>query len=886
MTTERPKVVRWNLSSVEKEKHVSDKASPTDRDSTTSDSNSDGAPIKHIVVQHGAAGNSQTYDGPNKQPPVPSNMLDTSQTSKWSTQTSKWSTGTYAKTYGLDSGRTFGSPSDTNLEDSTPFDLPPPPPALGGAGLTEMRTEEDLTERDLDEVEDLAAELAQELMAMDQAMDQGAVTNSLRSSVTSTVPPPTTLGPQVTTMTFSDQTLATARTMAGTILSHVDARVEAVRFQYHFDEDIYTMMIFLKWNSYGFFYSIFIFLCQMVILSLVLVDLIDDDGANIEGSKLGVNADGRADGSKLNVPVDIETQVAVTQVIALVLVVVTLNDLHVSIGAAALGWKPPFVFESSETGVTLWKWWMSTVLRFIEGCYLITVSFILLVQSTTILDIFLNFAALAFVSELDNLAFTMAAFGFVGRPLRDQAKSLKNKEAPQVQRAHWIKPIVVVLLIAGLCMGWSVIHRRQRDDYYLQKFLESTTCRHVWVDLGEEVYVLPRGVDLTTVLGKAPPRILGTRFNTSSPPDIRYAYFSGDYYAQFDSLIGKRPVYYERDDAHPSSGMFYYCTDINAWVFTIQAFAEATGVNAIPEELRADCGDGLGWLLASPRTDATVLNEAPTTGWVAWTGKIETVKSLAIRCLECTRDVNCGGNRGVCDQDTNTCICDDGFEGPLCNIDTPCSPLIVFTDKNEEYGPYHLETQRAYDRPIYVRNATLENRPGRDFEVVIYTGRRWYDIYLTTDLTRRYGLFGFDSDIELTLVERQAYWLNLFVTNAEWYSEITETTDPIGSLQWFQIAESRSRGSYAPFGFSYRVARRFECLSINCAIREICGDPGTGNQCVEDQPLQVNSSNAYLLNGTQVMGGDCQCSDDFEGHFCEYTNRSSSAPSTIADGEL
>jgi hypothetical protein len=76
-------------------------------------------------------------------------------------------------------------------------------------------------------------------------------------------------------------------------------------------------------------------------------------------------------------------------------------------------------------------------------------------------------------------------------------------------------------------------------------------------------------VRVTKVKGSRRP--LSPTFNSSNPPDLHYAYFSGLYEASFTERRNDRPIYYEQGQEalgkDVTAGMFYYCEKENAWVF-------------------------------------------------------------------------------------------------------------------------------------------------------------------------------------------------------------------------------------------------------------------------------------------------------------------------------
>lgn len=68
------------------------------------------------------------------------------------------------------------------------------------------------------------------------------------------------------------------------------------------------------------------------------------------------------------------------------------------------------------------KFKFANCLRLIEGCLSTTASFILIVQADDVIEMFINFAALEFVVNLDNLAFALAEHGLISDRLQDAAQ--------------------------------------------------------------------------------------------------------------------------------------------------------------------------------------------------------------------------------------------------------------------------------------------------------------------------------------------------------------------------------------------------------------------------------------------------------------------------------
>ena len=60
---------------------------------------------------------------------------------------------------------------------------------------------------------------------------------------------------------------------------------------------------------------------------------------------------------------------------------------------------------------TEWKFTLAFLLRFVDGLYSLIINFVLLLISDEVLSLFLNFAALAFLQSIDDVAFRLAKEG-------------------------------------------------------------------------------------------------------------------------------------------------------------------------------------------------------------------------------------------------------------------------------------------------------------------------------------------------------------------------------------------------------------------------------------------------------------------------------------------
>ena len=249
-------------------------------------------------------------------------------------------------------------------------------------------------------------------------------------------------------------------------------------------DDVYSMLFIANWRSFAFWYAFFVFTLQLLILFLVGWDLLKD-------------YPNEQDENKLNVPAIVDFwQVAAAQGLAILIAVVNQDDITITLILVAVGISPPFrkalpsLQGKYPGGATQFQFWLANFLRLSEGLLVVVVSFFFIVQADNVLDIFLNFAAIEFVAELDNLGHRIAAEGWIGNPIKDLAKNLKDTTLPAKKaQQKWtcnVNRILLLVLLLVLYVCWGVLERWQT----LGQFLEQNACKTLRIGFGDEVSVL------------------------------------------------------------------------------------------------------------------------------------------------------------------------------------------------------------------------------------------------------------------------------------------------------------------------------------------------------------------------------------------------------------
>ena len=320
------------------------------------------------------------------------------------------------------------------------------------------------------------------------------------------------------------------------------------------------------------------------------------------------------------------------------------------------------------------RWYASNALRLLEGCSSFVGIFILIVRSETVLDVLLNFTAINFVSQLDNLIFLFAKWGYFGpfvqsdacHPICDEANFsfLKTLTRPD----HWNDrdflcglTLRVLLPIVAL-VAWAAVIAKQNNGHFLSP--------EIYAQMGDET-------DLT----------LGT--------------YSGIYVrSSRRDQKSRRFRYVSRD----GRGEFVYCDSINSWVFR--------------DPLRPKEGNKCGWWVMSEKSDSFDLLSMSASEWYLKDSfNIKTPMDWMYLAA-----YNSKFKRGG--------VCSDGKRyGLSCEFSDPCRTLTI--DRNTDLfghgqrvfpSEYDLVSGlEIYHRPVYVGQA----REYAELDVILFTGRRW-----------------------------------------------------------------------------------------------------------------------------------------------------------------
>jgi hypothetical protein len=392
---------------------------------------------------------------------------------------------------------------------------------------------------------------------------------------------------------------------------------EEEKNEYEMEQDVFTF-VFVYGPSYLFFYSLGVIAMQMLIIGLFYWDLLrDPDGVN-----------------KMNVPLRVDLQVRMAQFLALPLSIMFHGDCTTALYQLSAKYDPGVLKDFPNATRTSWTG--TLFLRFFVGFSLIFISFIQIVQSDRITDLFLNLEAIVFVGNIDNFGFWLAEKNFLKREFRDACKDVKNITFPASKGSKHtiIRRIAALFVYMVLVIGWTtIVVKQKRGDY-----LKDAACNSFSVFFGD--YTLDLETDRIKDNAQGTVRDTSQLFDRDeSEVELVYSSFSGTYRIGEDNgkvrFLEDRAVYYEvvpgksRTTQDKSMGKFFYCQ--GAWLFTVEILELA--FNRTDDEKERVCGQ---WLLQSPETEAFTLEEVSTDGWKIWTGELEEAEDFSFSCDDCT----------------------------------------------------------------------------------------------------------------------------------------------------------------------------------------------------------------------------------------------------------
>ena len=570
----------------------------------------------------------------------------------------------------------------------------------------------------------------------------------------------------------------------------------------------FSFVVAAPYLSSPFATAFFVFALKTTIYALIGTNLLRPDPTN-----------------PLGFPASVTFPVIVSQFFALLITVTTQDDLVDALNMIYEGYDRE-EFESAFPASSFLKWGLDVTGLLVDGVLGLAVTFLLVVTSTDVVELLLNFTAVEFVSLLDNGAFLLAKLGFMGKANKRMADIVTNTDYRVARKQNqsptwqmWMLIFMYLLLVAG----WVFIYALQIRGLY--------TTGGVVVQFDDEL-------------------------------DIALATHSGKY--TLHNVRGRFGFDRIRYWADNGPGMFGYCKSEEVWTFS--------------ESRNADpCRGYIARSSPSVDFDITTTNQDD---WFA-TEDRSTLRFFPMANYQvlkgCVRHQDCGGlGQGTCRR--NRCTCAPGFYGWRCDhskndtcgaIEADDVLTTPFTGSQSYFQRYDLLTfdngdlVLVYDRPVYLSRITSLGAG----DVIFYFGLRWglfplpYNLGSLVNLTDRSELANyFSSNLDLRLFLNSS---EFFVSEAVIFNTPTDGPTPTG-LGWQRVRRDKNVFSStgadtvmicAICGPKNPCANDNECPASG---RCNCTNGATGTLC-RRTPLSNGFCDTGYFNAFQFNfdGGDC-----------------------------
>lgn len=294
--------------------------------------------------------------------------------------------------------------------------------------------------------------------------------------------------------------------------------MESLRLSETLTPNSYSLIYIGDPKTSAFWYGITFFVFQTTLPLLALSDLVDFTTTL----------------NPFRAPPDVTLAVRTAGFLTLLLAVIFFRDLLDAFERLHEGYDRESALAQCPHA-TFCKWLLAYALQLINGLIFLVLIFILNVQSTTVVGMLLNFAALGFITEIDDFAFELALRGYFSDSLQQTCEHVTKHKTPDMKGPLLRK----IALFFFSCAVWGpyfyVVARSQRGDY---------VCTRIEAQFGDSFY-----------------------------PELQQS--SGAYFVDFTYRENDRLLY--QDEATGIFSIFRYCFSEKAWVFGILSDREVSG---------------------------------------------------------------------------------------------------------------------------------------------------------------------------------------------------------------------------------------------------------------------------------------------------------------------
>ena len=169
--------------------------------------------------------------------------------------------------------------------------------------------------------------------------------------------------------------------------------------------DTFSFLAFVKLKSTSMLTTIIVFAVQTASLSLLAFD---EFSAGDSGNLLGV-------------PPQVSSATSIIQILALFIGVFSQTDFSDSLNSLLIGYDKDELEFHFGPNIFYWRWLMAHWTRIIVSSFGMFTTYLLIVSESDPTELLLDFTAIEFITNLDNIFFWLAAWGYMGLKAQQDA---------------------------------------------------------------------------------------------------------------------------------------------------------------------------------------------------------------------------------------------------------------------------------------------------------------------------------------------------------------------------------------------------------------------------------------------------------------------------------
>ena len=203
--------------------------------------------------------------------------------------------------------------------------------------------------------------------------------------------------------------------------------------------DAYTFIFLSPLWTQGFFFGVYVFLLKMGLYTFLFMDAVDN--------------------LRVTQHDDTSGRLLAAQCLIMPVAVAMQGDLRVTYTLIS-NVKYSHMVLDYHPHATKFKYHLSNTLRGIDGMYSLCINFGVMLMADNAAGLFLNFAALEFLQNIDNMGCKMAKQGFFTPTLEQWACKVEEMKLPKRSEGNFLTKLDSVLFISTLenfMVAWFIL---------------------------------------------------------------------------------------------------------------------------------------------------------------------------------------------------------------------------------------------------------------------------------------------------------------------------------------------------------------------------------------------------------------------------------------------